>query len=110
MNEDLENLVKQEELTEIATLDDGGGYDWAQMTVWYSEEERRFFWLSDSGCSCNYFGMNVYGLNSLENGSKEDALNALKRFIDGENRYSLNIRADNYLRAKEAIKDVKVPA
>ena len=105
----LEDVIEREQLTPIASIG-GDLHDWVQMDVWYSEEERQFFWLGDSGCSCNFFGMGVYSLDSLENGSKDDALRSLHRFTENYNRFSRRIYPEHQLRAMEAIKNVQVPA
>lgn len=106
----LNRAVETANLTEIVNMEGGGGYDWSQMKVWYSEEEARFFWLSDHGCSCNYFGMGVYNTSQLENGSKDDARRALTRFKDSRNEYSRVFSPATYLRAQADLMNVKVRA
>ena len=66
----------------IASIDDGSGYDWRVLEVYYSPSARRFFWLADAGCSCNCFGDAVSSVEDFENGSREDALREVAAFID----------------------------
>lgn len=108
MSDRIYEVIEEAKLTDVASIG-AGGWDWAQMSVWYSEDERQFFWLSDSGCSCSYFGMGVTHLADLENGSKDDALRAAKRFAEGSGKHH-GMFSDHYLRAVEAIKNVQVAA
>ncbi len=73
----------------VATLDDGGGYDWTTLNVYYSPAARRYFWHGDSGCSCNAWGDDVSTADDFENGSRADAIAAVKRFAD-ERSYSFH--------------------
>lgn len=66
----------------VAHMDLGSGYEWNEFAVWYSPSERRYFWLSGSGCSCNAFGDSVYSKDDFENGTKKDAIAAGNRFCD----------------------------
>lgn len=42
-------------LTEITTIEwvDGCNYEWETTTILWSPEERRFYWETSGGCSCN---------------------------------------------------------
>ncbi|QDF14197.1 hypothetical protein SEA_GARDENSTATE_24 [Microbacterium phage GardenState] len=57
---------------------DTGGYSWSAFGVYFSPSARRYFWLSDSGCSCYSYGEYVASIEDFENGSREDALRAAK--------------------------------
>jgi hypothetical protein len=48
----------------VASLDGGGGYDWAEMHVFWSPSARQFFYASASGCSCSAFHQNVASSSS----------------------------------------------
>lgn len=62
-------------------LEDEGGYEWTAMGAWYSPSQRRFFWVQDSGCSCNSFGDGVRSVEDFQNGSKADLLAASDSFL-----------------------------
>lgn len=38
-------------LTIVATIDDGGSYEFDMVVVW-KDEKGNFYWQEDSGCSC----------------------------------------------------------
>lgn len=61
-----------------------GGYEWAQLGVYYSRSRRRYFWLSDYGCSCTEFGDGVRSIDDLENGERAAARAAISRFAERE--------------------------
>lgn len=42
-----------EKLEEVAHLQ-SGDYSWSEVQVW--SDGKQFFWATDSGCSCSYFG------------------------------------------------------
>jgi len=54
-------------------------YDWVQTHIWYSPSHRRYYWHSESGCSCNSFGDYVNTIDDMESGTKADCLRALQR-------------------------------
>lgn len=64
-----------------------GDYEWAQMEVWYSPDEEKYFWYSDHGNSTRSFGDYVENVWDFSNGSKDDALRAVRRFGDSRGRY-----------------------
>ena len=66
----------------VASLDGGPGYDWTTLNVYYSPSARRYFWYGDSGCSCSGWGDYLRNSDDFENGSKADAIAAVKRFAD----------------------------
>ena len=45
-----------ENLEEVAHLQ-SGDYSWCEVGVW--SDGKQFFWATDSGCSCSYFGENL---------------------------------------------------
>lgn len=68
------------ELLPVAYIGDGGGYDWKDMEIYYVKSERRFFWLSGQGCSCDYLWADFPNFGSLYNGSRQDVANAIREF------------------------------
>lgn len=67
-----------------------GDYEWAQITVWYHPTEEKYFWYSDHGNSTTYYGERVSTVWDFENGDKDDALRAVRRFADSYSHYSYN--------------------
>ena len=53
-------------------------FDWSAITVWWSPRARRYFWLSDSGCSCSDHLLETYDLSDFEDGDKAAALRSAK--------------------------------
>lgn len=58
-----------------------GDYDWewSEIVVWYSPSRRKYFWFSDSGCSCTYFGEYLTSFEEYKFGDR----NAARREIMG---------------------------
>ncbi|UJQ87193.1 hypothetical protein SEA_BAILEYBLU_55 [Arthrobacter phage BaileyBlu] len=54
----------------------GGGYDWSSFHAYYSPSARRFFWYTDSGCSCYGPMESVDSIGDFEVGSREDLIRA----------------------------------
>lgn len=73
------------DLIPVAKLDFGGGYDWDELEVYYIESERRFFWLSGQGCSCDYLWEDARKLGDLENGDRKAAVQAIRRYAKERN-------------------------
>ena len=61
-------------------------YEWAEFRAWYSPSARQFFWSGQSGCSCNMFEI-PSTIDGMENGSKQDMINALRRFMQERDYY-----------------------
>jgi hypothetical protein len=59
-------------------------YEFDTFAVW-TDENGRYYWASDSGCSCPAPFENYYSLDDLYSGTKQDALNDLNAWI-GDNR------------------------
>lgn len=58
-----------EDFIDVVDVDFGGGYDWDEFHAWYSPSKRRYFWAEGSGCSCSYFGEDLYKLDDFSSGS-----------------------------------------
>ena len=56
----------------------GEMYEWSRMDVYYSPAARRYFWYSDSGCSCNYFDASY--AHEFSDGSRQAASQAVREF------------------------------
>lgn len=67
----------------VVTLDDSEGYDWTTLHAFYSPTARRYFWASDSGCSCNYWGEGFMSAAAFEDGDKAALKRALRDFGTG---------------------------
>lgn len=66
----------------VVSVDLGGGYDWDEFHAWYSPTERRYFWGSGSGCSCNSFDDDFYNLSDFEDGDRPALMAAIGRYFD----------------------------
>lgn len=73
-------VIADNDLTLVAEYDCGDNHDWNIMEIYYQEATNRFFWLSDSGCSCHWLWEGIHSIDLLENGLKADVLNALRTF------------------------------
>lgn len=74
-----EPIPGTEDWKHIAYATSGGGFDWEEFHCWYSPSERQYFWIYGSGCSCHDLSDLIPHKGSFENGSKQDAIRALKR-------------------------------
>ena len=90
----------------VAQAGDGGGYDWTTWRAYYSPSARRYFWHGDSGCSCNQWSDDVNSAEDFGNGSRADALNALREFAK-ERIYSIS--GSEALDASTEIRTFKEP-
>jgi len=61
-----------------------GDYDWSEIGVYFSSEKNRYFWYTDSGCSCTYFGDNVGSMSEFCDGDKFAASRAIYDFVKSE--------------------------
>lgn len=96
-------------LTELGFCDAGSGYDWDEFHAWYDEAARIFYWHSEGGCSCSYFGDSTER-SDLSFGSKQDAIAALKEWAgDNDGNYWSDLDKADVLRLEAAIRDQKVP-
>lgn len=72
-----------DDLVPVTGVDLGsGGYEWDELHAFYSPSRRRFFWYSDSGCSCNSWGDELRTIDDFENGTKADLMAAINRYCD----------------------------
>lgn len=78
------------ELIPVAKVDLSCGYDWDEMEIYYIESARRFFWLSGQGCSCDWLWDDFPVLGSLQNGFREDAVNAIRSYMSEKSEYEQN--------------------
>ncbi len=74
----LEQIIQAEDLVEVASVQSGEMYSWSQTTVYFQHRSGRFFVVSGSGCSCNYFGDDVYSLADFSEVSRQGAMDALR--------------------------------
>jgi hypothetical protein len=76
------------ELLPVAKIDLGAGWDWDEMEIYYIVSERRFFWLSGQGCSCDYLWADYPNFGSLHNGFRKDVVNAIRSYISDKGEYA----------------------
>ena len=88
----------------VTLLNAGECYEWDEFHTYYSPSARRFFWGSGSGCSCNSFSDIYENESDFSNGSKADALRALKEYSEDTYR---NIGVHEYETAVREIKTFK---
>ena len=75
-----------EDFQEVVGIEFGGGYEWDSLEAWYSPSKRRFFWVEGSGCSCNSLGDDLYRIDDLESGNREELTNAVRsKYANGYN-------------------------
>lgn len=77
-----EPLKGTEDWVHVATLDAGHGYDWDEVRFYYSPSARRFFYGHGAGCSCNSWEDDFTSAADFENGTRSDALAAVRRYAD----------------------------
>ncbi|WP_025157209.1 DUF7574 domain-containing protein [Leifsonia aquatica] len=81
-----------------------GGYEWSGIAGWYSPSRDRYFWLEDSGCSCNGFGDSASSIEDFSNGSRADMLRAAEGYLRVDGRYA-DFTVEERARALAAIRD-----
>lgn len=86
-----------EDFVPVVSVDNGGGYEWDECHVWYSPEERRYYWASGSGCSCNSLSDDVRSKADLGVGDRDEAKRAFRSYLDG----SYSVRAGAALDAMD---------
>lgn len=69
----MKNIDGTEDWIEVAH-DSDGGYEWSAISIFYSPSARRYFWYSDSGCSCNWHMDYVDSLGEFEDGDRQAAI------------------------------------
>lgn len=97
-------LPGTEDWQHVVDLGSGGGYSWETTPFYYSPSARRFFWRSESGCSCNSWGDSIESVADFENGSRADALKAVRRIVED----SFETSPANALDAAEAIRKFNI--
>lgn len=100
----LENVIETNSLELVASLDSGEMYSWSTTEVYFQRSSGRFFVLSDSGCSCNYFGEEVHNLSDFEEVTRERAMDAIR---DEGNGGWLAASADNVQREIANVRDFR---
>ena len=93
-------LPGTEDWQHVVELGNGGGYSWETTHFYYSPSARRFFWRSDSGCSCNSWEDRIDSVADFENGDREAASKAVRRIVE----ISYDTTPANALDAVESIR------
>lgn len=77
---DLQTFLKGlVELPEMGYYD----YEWDRFVSYYDPRTEMFYWLSDSGCSCNDLWEDVNSVGDMYVGRKSEFLSAAASFGDG---------------------------
>ena len=59
------------------------GYDWDRFVSYFNPQNGMFYWVSDSGCSCNDLWDDIRTVGDMNVGRKDEFLNAAASFGDG---------------------------
>lgn len=81
-----------------------GSYDWAEFRVFKQGE--RFFYATDSGCSCTCFEDQVTETNLIELPTLNAASDAVKEFLESEGSGYDGKIIDKYFDAVEKFRDL----
>lgn len=79
---DKSKLAEAADWVTVVEIGDGGSYDWTDFYSWYSPSERRYFWGSGSGCSCNSFTDDYSSVADFENGDRAALMAGIRRFAE----------------------------
>ena len=74
----------------VTEAGNGGGYDWTTWRAYYSPSARRYFWHGDIGCSSSTWTDDLDSSDDFGNGSRADALNALREFAKDHDEYGIS--------------------
>lgn len=73
-------------LKKVAELDFSSGmYEFNLTVVWTHGDEKKFYWASDSGCSCPSPFEDFHEIEQFESGGFKEVRNALNSRFDTEN-------------------------
>ena len=77
----------------VAESNEGGGYDWDVLYIYWHTKRERYYLISGSGCSCNWISDNVDRLGDFEDYPDKTVLkNAVRRdFAWWSNTRVLNV-------------------
>lgn len=70
----------------VLSVDWGGDYEFNMLMVWYHAESGRYYWGTDSGCSCPSPFEDATSLSDLSDGTYREMLDAVSRVFDGRSR------------------------
>lgn len=103
-NEELQTFLKGcVELPEMGYYD----YEWEQFISYYDPTSGMFYWIADSGCSCNSPWDEITTIGDMQVGRKDEFLRAADSFGDGgvygygQGRYS-----DQFETIRRAVSDL----
>lgn len=74
----LDDIIKDNGLEEVASVDSGEMYSWSTIVIYFQRSSGRFFGLSGSGCSCNYFGDDVTSFSDLTEVTRAQAMQGIR--------------------------------
>lgn len=97
-------------LEEICSVKASEWYDWAEITIWWDNRSRVYRWISETGCSCSYFGEGFPSqlLGELRAGPRDLAMKALTEFWEDAGSYSDRDRTA-YDAARESLRSHRDP-
>jgi hypothetical protein len=82
-------------------------YEWERFVSYYDPQSGMFYWMSGSGCSCNYLEEDYKTVSDLSVGRKDEFLSAASYFGDGgvygygQGRYS-----DQFEKIRQAVTEL----
>ena len=83
----------------VVVADTGSGYSWRTLAAYYSPAAGRYYWVSDSGCSCDALGDGVNSTADFEDGSRGALVDAVRRFHDDADSGSSSYERTNDIAA-----------
>lgn len=83
-----------EDWHEVISVYDNIGYEWDDLLAWYSPSQRRYFWISAGGCSCNDISDYMETLSDFEDGSRDDLARAVRAFCESAYNISSGEKAN----------------
>lgn len=82
MSQNIDQALADAHYVEEFVIDDNEGYEWSEAHIY--SKDGHVFYLSGSGCSCNYWGEYYYDVNEAIGGMVEiSSLNAARDLIGG---------------------------
>lgn len=63
-------------------------YEWGLISVYWSPQNRRYFWHADTGCLCNGWGENLTSMADFNDGDRNAVRSALRGFAQEHPYYA----------------------
>ncbi len=75
---EIEKIIKELRLTEVISVQ-SDDCEWDGFTAWRTPRGR-FYWFTDSGCSCTSFGEVIESASELSDGTRADLERAFREW------------------------------